>query len=81
MKNGGFASEEVLLRQEIADLADLLRLCDSSSPDRRSGEARLRVLLARVGGLPVADLKAVDDYYVRLTERLMCRALADETKA
>lgn len=69
MKNAGFVPEEVRLRREIADTAQLLALCDDGSPEERQGRARLRLLMQRLGEMRGGSVSLDDAYARQLAER------------
>lgn len=69
LKNAGYVPEEVQLRREIGELAQLLALAVEDSLEYRDGMARLRLLVQRLGETRGGHLAVQDHYGRKLAER------------
>jgi hypothetical protein len=68
-KNAGWVPEDVSGRREIGDRRHLLALGEADSPERYAGQARLRLLLERLGDLRGGDLALPNRHLRQISER------------
>jgi len=69
LKNAGYLPEEIVLRRQVHDAEELLRLARTEEKRATAG-ARLRLLLARLGGRRGASLALQDAYFLRVRDRI-----------
>ena len=69
LKNAGYLPEDLQLRREIADAAELLQAARDAE-ERATAGARLRLLLDRLGRSRAGSMAAQDVYYQRILERV-----------
>lgn len=70
LKNAGCVPEEVRLRREIGDVAELLRMAARDSAAEASARARLQHLLRSLGESRSGHLMTAERYIARITELL-----------
>jgi hypothetical protein len=70
MKNAGYVPEEVWLLREIEDLTRLLELDEEESESQRAAQARLHLIIHRLGEMRGGNLALEDRYYRLIAERL-----------
>jgi len=70
MKNAGYVPEEVRLLREIEDVTRLLELAWEAGEEQAMAQARLHVIMRRLGEMRGGNLALEDRYYRLIAERL-----------
>ena len=70
MKNAGYVPEEVCLLREIEEVTRLLELAAEEAGGPREAQARLQLLMCRLGEVRGGNLALEDRYYRLIAARL-----------
>lgn len=70
MKNAGYVPEEVRLLREIEEVTRLLELPEEEAGGPREAQARLQLLMSRLGEVRGGNLALEDRYYRLIAARL-----------